>query len=287
MEQKVSQRFIILKRSVILDKRLTPTERNVYARICMFDEFFESSESTAEMIGVKADTVKKSKAKLEKLGYIRCIRNTGRGKVYIPLYDDYQTSTDMLDRRAQICTSDVHKYTPIVKKENRNNLDTKVSKAGSHDDERKEYGSQEINDMLRLWQDAGLPTITSRVQSSRRTIWNMLRNKSIGAERLKRGIEIASEAYGEPYAPTVINFEDLNRKLTALEAWKQKQVVLAGQPKRQPASGYSPTYNGEITYERRSYDARPDVLSYEQSDDVVSDEFLEQCRKNIHKKLTN
>lgn len=98
MEQKPSERFIILKRSVMLDKQLTPTEMKVYARICMFEEFFESSESTAEMIGVKADTVKKSKAKLEKLGYIRCIRNTGRGKVYVPLYDDYQTSTEMGDK---------------------------------------------------------------------------------------------------------------------------------------------------------------------------------------------
>lgn len=277
MGQKTSERFIILKRSVMLDKQLTPTEMKVYARICMFEEFFESSESTAEMIGVKADTVKKSKAKLEKLGYIRCVRNTGRGKVYVPLYDDYQTSTDMSDRRAQTCTSDGNVYTPIVKKENRI-LDTKVSKAKQP----SEYGNSEINEMLSLWQDAGLPAITSRVQSSRRTIWNMLRNKQIGTERLKHGIELAGEAYGEPYAPTVLNFEDLNRKLTALEAWKQKQAVLAEQPKHQSSpSSYSPTYSGEITYERRPYDERPAVLDYERSDEVVSDEFLEQCRKKF------
>lgn len=284
MEQKTSERFIILKRSVMLDKQLTPTDMKVYARICMFEEFFESSESTAEMIGVKADTVKKSKAKLEKLGYIRCVRNTGRGKVYVPLYDDYQTSTDMPDRRAQTCTSDRHVYTPIVKKENRI-LDTKVSKAQSHDDEQKEYGNSEINAIFQAWTDAGLPAITSRVQSSRRTIWNMLRNKDIGADRLRQGIELAGEAYGEPYAPTVLNFEDLNRKLTALEAWKQKQTVLTEQPKRQPsASSYSPTYSGEIAYERRPYDDRPSILDQEKVTEVFSDDFYEEMRQKVHGK---
>ena len=165
-----------------------------------------------------------------------------------------------------------------IKEENIKELDTKVSRAKQPD----EHGNSDINEMFRLWQSVGLPAITSRVQSSRRTVWNMLRNKAIGAERLKQGIELAGEAYGEPYAPTVFNFEDLNRKLTALEAWKQKQSALAEQPKRQPsASSYSPTYSGEIAYERRPYDERPAVLDYEPSDEVVSDEFLEQCRKKF------
>lgn len=284
MEQKPSQRFIVTRQSVFLDKQLTPTERNIYARICTFEQFFESSQTTAEFFGIKPDTVKKAKAKLEKLGYIACVKNTGRGKVYEPVFDSkevheaLQSRTNMLDRRAQTCTSDVHEYTPIEKIENRDRNVSKETLAKQPD----EHGNSDINEMFRLWQSVGLPTITSRVQSSRRTVWNMLRNKAIGAERLKHGIELAGEAYGEPYAPTVFNFEDLNRKLTALEAWKQKQSALAEQPKRQPsASSYSPTYSGEITYERRAYDERPAVLDYEPSDEVVSDEFLEQCRKKF------
>lgn len=284
MEQKPSQRFIVTKQSVFLDKQLTPTERNIYARICTFEQFFESSQTTAEFFGIKPDTVKKAKAKLEKLGYIACVKNTGRGKVYEPVFDSkevheaLQSRTNMLDRRAQTCTSDVHEYTPIEKIEKRDRNVSKETLANAP----AEHGNQDINAIFQAWSDAGLPAITSRVQSSRRTIWNMLRNKAIGAERLKHGIELASEAYGEPYAPTVFNFEDLNRKLTALEAWKQKQSALAEQPKRQPsASSYSPTYSGDITYERRAYDERPAVLDYERSDEVVSDEFLEQCRKKF------
>ena len=269
-----------MRRSVILDKRLTPTDKLVYARICSFDEFFESSEATAELFGVKADTVKKSKAKLEKLGYIRCVRNTGRGKVYIPLFDDYQSSTDMDDRRAQICTSDGHIYAPIEKKEKRI-LDTNVSRAKQPD----EYGNSAINAIFQAWQDAGLPAITSRAQANRRAVWNMLRNKQIGRERLLRGVQLAGEAYGEPYAPSVLSFEDLNRKLTALELWHDKQASASVQkPSPATAHSYSSTYSGEITYDRRPYDERPAILDCEPSAEIVSDEFLEQCRKNIHRK---
>lgn len=276
MEQKTSERFIVLRRSVMLDKQLTPTDMKVYARICMFEEFFESSESTAEMIGVKPDTVKKSKAKLEKLGYIRCVRNTGRGKVYIPLYDEYQTSTGMSDRRAQTCTSDGHVYTPIEKKEKRI-LDTNVSRAKQP----AEHGNSDINAIFQAWQDAGLPAITSRVQANRRAVWNMLRNKQIGRERLLRGVQLAREAYGERYAPSVLSFEDLNRKLTALELWYDKQASVLTTSRLATSREYSSTYSGEITYERRPYDERPAVLDYERSDEVVSNEFLEKCRKKF------
>lgn len=92
------RRVVVIREDILADEHLTPADKIIYMRVCSFDEFSESSETTAELLGLKADTVKKAKAKLEKLGYIRCIRNTGRGKVYVPLYDDYQTSTEMGDR---------------------------------------------------------------------------------------------------------------------------------------------------------------------------------------------
>lgn len=92
------RRVVVIREDILSDERLTATDKIIYAWVCSFDEFSESSATTAELLGLKADTVKKAKAKLEKLGYIRCIRNTGRGKVYISLFDDNQTSTRMSDR---------------------------------------------------------------------------------------------------------------------------------------------------------------------------------------------
>lgn len=290
MEQKPNQRFVVMRQSIILDKNLTPTEKLVYARVCSFDEFFESAETTAELFGVQSGTVKKAKIKLEKLGYIKCVRNTGRGKAYVAIYDDRpepsklempanQTCTDMNNRRARLCTSDVHIYAPIEKNREENiELDTKVSRAKRPD----EYGNSEINAIFQAWQDAGLPAITSRTQANRRAVWNMLRNKQIGQERLLRGIQLAGEAYGEPYAPSVLSFEDLNRKLTALELWHDKQNNQ--KPSATTGHSYSPTFSGEIAYERRVYDQRPSVLDRKKTTETVSDEFLQKCREKINRK---
>ena len=92
------RRVVVIREDILSDEHLTATDKIIYAWVCSFDEFSESSETTAELLGLKADTVKKAKAKLEKLGYIRCIRNTGRGKVYVSLFDDNQTSTRVGDR---------------------------------------------------------------------------------------------------------------------------------------------------------------------------------------------
>lgn len=164
-----------------------------------------------------------------------------------------------------------------IKEENIKELDTNVSRAKQPE----EFGNSDINAIFQAWLDAGLPAITSRVQANRRAVWNMLRNKQIGQERLLRGVQLAGEAYGEPYAPSVLSFEDLNRKLTALELWYDKRASVLATSKPTTGRGYSPTYSGEIAYERRPYDERPAILDYERSDEVVSDEFLEKCRKKF------
>lgn len=274
------RRVIVIREDILSDEHLTPADKLIYARISAFENYFESAEACAELLRVSVSAVQKAKAKLESLGYITCIKNTGRGKVYRTNLDWLSDSQDLPIRLVKSANHNSKICEHSIDREEIE-LDTKVSKAKQPD----EHGNSDINEMLRLWQSVGLPAITSRAQQSRRTIWNMLRNKQIGAERLKQGIELAGEAYGEPYAPTVFNFEDLNRKLTALEAWKQKQTVLAEQPKRQPSpSSYSPTYSGEIAYERRPYDQRPSILDQEQVTEVFSDDFYEEMRQRVHGK---
>ena len=275
------RRVVVIREDILSDEHLTPADKLIYARISAFENYFESAEACAELLRVSVSAVQKAKAKLESLGYITCIKNTGRGKVYRTNLDWISDSQDLPIRLVKSANHNSKICEHSIDKEEIE-LDTKVSKAQQPD----EHGNSDINEMLRLWSDAGLPAITARAQQSRRTIWNMLRNKAIGAERLKQGIELAGEAYGEPYAPTVLNFEDLNRKLTALEAWKQKQTVLAEQPKRQPSAStnYSPTYTGEIAYERRAYDERPSILDRPEITEAFSDDFIEQCRQVVNGK---
>ena len=82
-----SPRFIILHREILTCKELTDTDRIVYARICTFDIYFESAEACAEFLGKTERAVQDSKRKLERLGFIECIENTGRGKKYRAVFD--------------------------------------------------------------------------------------------------------------------------------------------------------------------------------------------------------
>jgi len=270
------RRVIVLREDILSDKRLTFADKIIYARISAFENYFESAEACAELLDASVSTVQKAKAKLESLGYITCIKNTGRGKVYRTNLDWLSDSQDLPIRLVKSANHSSKICEHSIDKEEIE-LDTKVSKAKQPD----EHGNSDINAIFQAWQDAGLPAITSRGQANRRIVWNMLRNKQIGKERLLRGIQLASEAYGKPYAPSVLSFEDLNRKLTALELWHDKQASLLTTSRPATSREYSSTYSGEIAYERRPYDERPAVLDYEPSDEVVSDEFLEQCRKKF------
>ena len=86
-EAGTPNKFIVLRQEVLEDKHLTIAEKIVYARICTFDTYFESAETCARMLGLSKRQVEDSKRKLEKLGYIECLCNTGRGKQFKVKYD--------------------------------------------------------------------------------------------------------------------------------------------------------------------------------------------------------
>lgn len=77
------KQFLAIPYEILAIKELSHTEKIVLGRIASFDEYFESSESCAELIGVKGDTVSKAKRHLKELGYIEELENSGRGKKYV------------------------------------------------------------------------------------------------------------------------------------------------------------------------------------------------------------
>ena len=87
-EEQPRSDIIAINGAILHDKRLTPTQKLVYARIAYFKEYFESAENAAAFLGLTAYAVQEAKRVLERLGYIRCVENTGRGKRYV---SDLQT----------------------------------------------------------------------------------------------------------------------------------------------------------------------------------------------------
>lgn len=268
------RRVIVIREDILSDEHLTPADKLIYARISAFENYFESAEACAELLRVSVSAVQKAKAKLENLGYITCVKNTGRGKVYRTNLD-YLSDLQNLPVRLAKSASQSSKICQHSKdREEIEVLDTNVSKAKSHDDEQKEYGNSEINAIFQAWDDAGLPAITSRVQANRRAVWNMLRNKAIGKGKILELIRLTVQSQSDPYAPGVPDLETLSRRVAALEQWKIRQQAKANEL----------TKPVEPVYQRRPYDDRPEILDREPVREEISDEFFEQCRQKFIRK---
>lgn len=239
-------RFIMMRPEVLSDKNLTITEKLLYARICSFDEYYESKEACADFLGVKPDTVRKAKAKLLKLGYIREARDTGRGKVYAPVFDRKpstengacaaQSGMKMPPRVARKCHSEWHENATIDKIENKienkDNLTTNVVKlanlenspavneASKSKEVQPTFGNAEINAMFELW-EAETGSTCNRAQKNRRACFNLLRKYGRGGlEQLIHGVALAQ---GERYAPAIANFSDLQAKQDQLLLWGRRR----------------------------------------------------------------
>lgn len=88
VEQNQKRRFVSIPEAIIGAKELTLSERLILARITGFETYFESVENCALFLGISEDAVFKARRKLEKMGLIICLKNTGRGKVYTTNLDD-------------------------------------------------------------------------------------------------------------------------------------------------------------------------------------------------------
>lgn len=196
------RRLIIISEDVLCNKSLSLAEKCVYARIAGFEEYFESAEECADLLGLGLSTVRSAKQKLEKLGYIECVRNTGRGKAYRAVLD-YRKGDDVASE-------------PV----NESNSQKVAQKAGP--DSKPTYGNSDINGMFNFWQETVGTPIISREKSNRRACYNLLRNKHIGEEKLRHAVEFVGEIKEDRFAPRISDFVDLQSKFNELCAYKTK-----------------------------------------------------------------
>ena len=235
-------------------------------------DYYHSMKAIAEATGLSYGQVRAAAQKAKEAGLIDYRSGYKPGTTE---KTTYWSAEKVKSEITKISTSGVRKTPTSLtnnKKDNKlKELDTNVSRAQSHDDEQKEFGNSDINAIFKAWSDAGLPAITSRVQANRRAVYNMLRNKAIGKQKLLDLIQLVAYSQSDPYAPGIPDLETLPRRIGALETWRRRQV----------AKAEAETKQAEPVYQRRAYDERPAVLDYERSDEVVSDEFLEQCRKKF------
>lgn len=189
------RRLIIISEDVLCNKSLSLAEKCVYARIAGFEEYFESAEECADLLGLGLSTVRSAKQKLEKLGYIKCVRNTGRGKAYRAVLD-YRKGDNVASET--------------------------VNEQNSQKATKPTYGNSDINGMFNFWQETVGTPIISREKSNRRACYNLLRNKHIGEEKLRHAVEFVGEIKEDRFAPRISDFVDLQSKFNELCAYKTK-----------------------------------------------------------------
>ena len=196
------RRLIIISEDVLCNKSLSLAEKCVYARIAGFEEYFESAEECADLLGIGLSTVRSAKQKLEKLGYIKCVRNTGRGKAYRAVLDYIEGDN--------------------VASETVNESNSQKVAQKAEPDSKPSYGNSDINGMFDFWQETVGTPIISREKSNRRACYNLLRNKHIGEEKLRHAVEFVGKIKEDRFAPRISDFVDLQSKFNELCAFKTK-----------------------------------------------------------------
>lgn len=83
MKSENGKGYILVRRDLILDNRLTPFDRLLLLHIGAYGEFFESTKQTAKLFGVNERTVADAKRRLVKARCILETKNTGHGKRYM------------------------------------------------------------------------------------------------------------------------------------------------------------------------------------------------------------
>ena len=243
-EEQKRNRISIINEDILCDKTLSLVEKVVYARICYFEVFFEGAEATAEYLGLKTKAVQNAKRLLEKKGNIICVKNTGRGKMYVA-----DVNYGVWLKRNRTESSRNEEVRPpemgISDLPNREVRPPKMGSIGKNIEEnvgKKEFVSKETKQKLRvvdkdgkvrgghplterayeLWEEImGLPC--KRDQWNSHAGYNMMRAKDKGEEWLRRMLIIARECKKDTKADFrathISNLADLQKNQDMLVDW--------------------------------------------------------------------
>lgn len=216
MDQNNDAKYVILTQDILTDDRINSTEKLILARITGFKVFFEASSETAKFMHVSELAVQRAKRKLERLGYISVVENTGRGKKYQAELWKSQV------RPNKKVTSDLTKKSGLI--EQKSHIENK-KRIKEEESSKNEYGRADINDLAELWKKEIGVDIKGQ-QGQRRQLYNLVRK--YGKDKTVQIIELAGEAAksGDRFAPMVTLPSDLTgqyEKLSKLDMWKTRK----------------------------------------------------------------
>lgn len=253
-EQGEIKRWVVLTQEILGAKDINNSDKIVLAHISGYEQFFASNETTAEFLGMTARSVQGIKQKLVRLGYIRVLKDTGRGRIYqfnVSRLSKYcqSDSQNFVNQTAEILSpynKSIYKDKVFIREEN----SAPVEKS------KKEYGRADINELVDLWEKETGITIKGQ-QNQRRQLYNLTRKYGLDATKaLIRRVGVAVHS-PDRFAPQIATPSDLTgkySKLAKLEMWETRNKITRpfGQGNTSPAPAMAvanlkngvPEYNG-------------------------------------------
>lgn len=246
LQEIQERRFIQIPLEIFFDSRLTPSDKIIYGRINTFGKFYETNTRTAELLGLSDKQVARSKRRLEELGYIVCIGDDGRGRIYTT---NEKRLDEIREEKAEAikdcpgiehgdheCTCGAWRFNrtncpdggtncPTENKERlKRELKEKQTKE-KNDDQPKTYGNADVNAMLDAWAEATGFDYKNQ-KNERYAISGLI--KTHGTDGLNRLIRLVGSARrsGDRFAPQIAKPSQLRGKYSKFEAltmWAEKR----------------------------------------------------------------
>ncbi len=267
--------YVVLTQEILMDPNTNAIEKIVLARICGFDEFFESSETTAKLLHTTELVVQRAKRKLEKLGYIEVKTDTGRGKIYQPAHNNLWKSSSRYDKKVTSGStkkSDQHRQkSQTYNKDKLNkeiNGDESPAKAVENSiKEQTEYGDAAINAFMRKWHEVTGNDL-SKNKRERRAAHNLIKSQSKeGITALLAAVQQIHES-GDQYAPTITQPSDLVGQYSKLPKLRLYVAKHTEKPKAK---------KGRLVLD---YDGLPPAYEISEADREAVKQKFKEMRKN-------
>ena len=251
-------RYVILTQEILKDERINAIEKIILARITGFKVFYEAAAETAELLHTTELVVQRAKRKLEKLGYIEAIEDTGRGKKYCATL--WKTAKRYNKKVRADITKKSHQTLQKSHTENKDiycSKEQREQKSAPVEKSKNGYGRADINELEDLWLAETGINIKSQM-NQRRQLSNLV--KKYGYEPTKtlvRRVGVAIHSH-DRFAPQIATPSELTgkfSKLPRLELWENRNK--AARPFGNHLERSIPDYNG--AWDEKSDEERAEV----------------------------
>lgn len=243
-QESHARRYVILTQDILEDSRITLAEKIVLARISGFEIFFESAEETAERLGISAETVRKAKQNLAKLGLITEIADTGRGKQYVASFLDESRLVNFTNQPGKFYQSDWQILPAENKERLKRELKENKTKEKTEPDQPQQFGNPDINALLDAWAEAtGFNYKNQKME--RYAMAGLL--KTHGPEATKaliNRVKLARRS-GDRFAPQIAKPSQLRGKYSKFEAltlWAERREAEQSKAPTAPIIPKNPDY---------------------------------------------